>query len=86
MKQILESMTRIVLSKYLVRIWRDESVDYEHKPDANEDLRSIAKANEGLPPAALAKKIAELSRVTAVEVITKDESRRDGVVYYPDWS
>jgi hypothetical protein len=86
MSQVLESMTRVVTAKYTVRVWRNEELDYQCGPNLNTDIEEVALKNEGDSPTQLAKRIAELPRVAAVEVLGWDESGYNGVVYYPNWS
>jgi hypothetical protein len=78
----IESVIRISLSRYTIRVWRDESDDYEHTPGRFTDIESVARANEDEPPADLAKKIAALPNVVAVEVLDWDHG---GVMFYADW-
>jgi hypothetical protein len=78
----IESVIRISLPRYTVRVWRDESDDYEHVPGRFSDVESVARANEFDPPSDLAKKIAALPNVVAVEVLDWDHG---GVMFYADW-
>lgn len=80
--RVVESMTKISLPKYSVRVWRDENDSFEHLPGLYTDLHSVAQANQDSPPADLAKKIAALPRVAAVEVLDWDSG---GVVVYNNW-
>jgi len=80
--RVIESMTKISLPKYTVRVWRDEGDEYEHKPGLFTDLHSMAQANQDNPPAELAKKLAGLPSVAAVEVLDWDSG---GVVVYNNW-
>jgi len=83
MKQVLESMTRVVTPKYTIRVWRDELLEYEYQPGLYTDIENLARNNEDDSPTMLAKKLAKLPRVTAVEVLGWDFN---GIVYYPDWN
>lgn len=80
--RIVESMTKVSLPKYTIRVWRQEASDYEHKPGLYSDIEQVARANEGSTPSELAAKLAELPRVNAVEVLDWDLG---GVVFYNDW-
>ena len=79
---LVESMTRISLPKYTIRVWRQEAEDHEHTPGLYSDIESVARANETDKPVELAKKIAALPRVNAVEVLDWDLG---GCVVYSDW-
>ena len=78
----IESVIRISLTRYTIRVWRDEPDDYDHVPGRFTDIEAIARANEDDAPAVLAKKIAELPNVVAVEVLDWDHG---GVMFYADW-
>jgi hypothetical protein len=78
----IESVIRISLPRYTIRVWRDEPDDYIHKPGRFTDIESVARANEEDAPATLAKKIAALPDVVAVEVLDWDHG---GVMFYADW-
>lgn len=80
--RVIESMTKISLPKYTIRVWRDQDHDYEHKPGLFTDLHSMAQANQDAPAAELAKKLAALPSVAAVEVLDWDSG---GVVVYNNW-
>lgn len=80
--RVIESMTKISLPKYTIRVWRDETEEFEPLPGLYTDLHSVAQANQDLSPSKLAKKIAELPRVAAVEVLDWDSG---GVVVYNNW-
>jgi hypothetical protein len=82
MSILIESMTRVSLAKYIIRVWRQEESTFEHKPGMYSDIEQVARANEDDTPTELAQKIAALPRVNAVEVLCWD---RGGVVVYNDW-
>lgn len=82
MSILVESMSRIVLPKYLIRVWRQENEGYEHTPGLYTDLESVARANETDKPVELARKIIALPRVNAVEVLDWDLG---GCVLYSEW-
>lgn len=80
--RVVESMTKISLPKYTVRVWRDESDEYQHQPGLFTDLHSLAKEHQDSPAAELAKILAALPKVAAVEVLDWDSG---GVVVYNNW-
>ena len=82
MIMLVESITRIVLVRYVVRVWRQQAYNYVHVPGQLSDLEDVARANELEAPLDLAKKIGMLPGVNAVEVLGWD---RGGVVIYNDW-
>lgn len=79
-----ESMTRIVLGNYTVRVWREEP-DLVVEP-SNEDLIREAeffyRYDVGGRRMELLKRLLEFPRVNAVEVI---DLNGDGDVVYRDW-
>lgn len=79
---LVESITRICLPKYVVRVWRQQAYNYVHVPGQLSDLEEVARSNEEEPPLELARKIGILPGVNAVEVLGWD---RGGVVIYNDW-
>jgi hypothetical protein len=80
--RIVESMNKVSLPRYTVRVWRQEESDYEHKPGLYSDIEQVARANQWATISELAAKLAELPRVNAVEVLDWDLG---GVVVYNDW-
>lgn len=80
--RVVESMTKISLPKYVVRVWRDQPQDYEHLPGLYTDLHSVAQANQDASASTLAKSLAALPHVSAVEVLDWDSG---GVVVYNNW-
>lgn len=82
MSLLVESMTRISLPKYTIRVWRQEDESYQHTPGLYSDIESVARANESDSAVELAKKIVALPRVNAVEVLGWDLG---GCVVYRDW-
>lgn len=82
MSVLIESMTRISLPRYTIRVWRQQPEEFQYNPGLFTDLESVARANEDDAPVELAKKIAALPNVNAVEVLDWD---RGGVVVYNDW-
>lgn len=82
MQQVLESMTKVTTAKYIVRVWRDEDLSYQSSMSTQSEIENVVTANWDLSAVNLAKKIAEVPRVSAVEVLHLDGN---GVVFYPDW-
>jgi hypothetical protein len=82
MKILIESISRIVLPKYVVRVWRQEEQDYEHKTQGVGDVELEAHRNQELPAKELALSLLTMQRVNAVEVLDWENK---GVVCYSDW-
>lgn len=78
----IESVTRISLPRYTVRVWKEQEDGYEHVPGMYTDIEAVARANQDDSPAELAKKIARLPMVVAVEVLDWDHG---GVMFYSEW-
>ena len=76
---ITESMTKVTLGAYIVRVWREEpgppQLSY---PDTTDEIRAICfkyGAEHCL------EMLLTLSRINAIEVTFQGQ----GVVHYPDW-
>lgn len=82
MKGWIESVTRISLPRYTVRVWKDEDDDYEHISGRITDIERVANEHADEPAAELARKIAKLPGVVAVEVLGWDLA---GVMFYSEW-
>lgn len=78
----IESVTRISLPRYTVRVWREQEDSYDHTPGLFTDIEAVAQANQDDSPADLARKIAGLPSVVAVEVLDWDHG---GVMFYSEW-
>lgn len=78
----IESVHRISLTRYTVRVWREQENDYDHEPGKYTDIEAVARANEDDTPAELAKRLAALPSVVAVEVLDWDHG---GVMFYSEW-
>jgi hypothetical protein len=87
---VYESMTKLHVGRFLVRVWRAESGlkdSYEH---ANRDLYEVAKLLNNkwvenlfvIQPTEVANEYLKLDRINAVEVLDADGN---GMVVYPDW-
>lgn len=82
MSILLEQMIRISLPKYTVRVWRQQTEDYEHSTQGITDVECEAHKNQDLAPKALALSILLLPNVNAVEVL---DWEKGGIVAYNDW-
>lgn len=82
MKILVESIMRISLPKYTVRVWRQEEQDYEHKTQGITDVELEARRNQDLSAKELALSLLMMQNVNAVEVLDWDSK---GIVYYSDW-
>lgn len=78
----IESVTKISLPRYTVRVWREQDDGYEHKPGAFTDIEAMAQMHQDATPAELAKKLSALPSVVAVEVLDWDHG---GVMFYAEW-
>jgi hypothetical protein len=79
---LVEQMIRVSLPKYTVRVWRQQTEEYEHATQGISDVEAAAHKNQDLHPKALALSILLLPNVNAVEVL---DWERGGVVVYNDW-
>lgn len=82
MSILVEQMIRFSVPKYVIRVWRQQPEDYEHKPEGISDVELTAHSNQDLEPKALALKIIEMPNVNAVEVLNWEQV---GVVIYNNW-
>jgi uncharacterized protein YigA (DUF484 family) len=82
MSILVEQMIRVSLPKYTVRVWRQQTEEYEHTTQGISDVEAVAHKNQDLHPKALALSILLLPNVNAVEVL---DWEKDGVVVYNDW-
>lgn len=82
---VFESMTRLPLGPYTVRIWRTEdSLGEAFHPDREKmlaEIQNLAHA-ETLGPLTILAKIGAMDRVAAVEVL---DATGNGGLYYPSW-
>jgi hypothetical protein len=79
---LVEQMIRVSLPKYTLRVWRQQTEDYDHKTQGITDVELEAHRNQELAPRALALTILALPNVNAVEVLDWDKG---GIVVYNDW-
>lgn len=80
MTRIVESMTRIAVGSYVIRVWRNE--DELRSSYDNQDLIKFCGDNSAMPIHDLAQAVSLLESVNAVEVLTGDGN---GVLIYPNW-
>ncbi len=79
--RVYESMTRVRVNGYAVRVWRDEP---ELAAGDNHDIvRALTFAPRDAMAADLIRIVEMLPRVVAVEVLDADGN---GILLYPDWS
>jgi hypothetical protein len=82
MKILLESVIRISLPKYIVRVWQQEQQDYEHTTKGIGQVELAAYRHQDLPAKELALNLLAMPNVNAVEVLDWENK---GVVCYSDW-
>lgn len=82
MKILVESIARIVLPRYVVRVWRQEEHDYEHKTQGVTDVELEAHRNQEMSAKELALSLLMMPNVNAVEVLDWENK---GIVCYSDW-
>jgi hypothetical protein len=78
---VIESVMRISLPKYTLRIWKRESDDYQHETAGFSEAEYVAHNNQDDEPRDLALKILALPGVSAVEVLDWNSA---GLVIYGD--
>lgn len=77
-----ESIIRVSLPKYIVRVWRTEEADYEHQTQGVTDIEAAAHKAQDLGPKALGLKLMLLPRVVSVEIL---DWNNNGLVMYSEW-
>lgn len=83
MTMLMESMTRVVLPKYTVRVWRSQDAEtYEHNAKGFSDVEVTAHQYQDESPRSIALKIMSLPDIAAVEVL---DWNKNGLVAYSDW-
>lgn len=82
MKILRESMTRVVTSRFVIRVWRQEKLNARivSRVCLLLDIRRIASGITD--QVEIAKRILKLSNVNAVEVLDKQAR---GIILYADW-
>jgi hypothetical protein len=76
---LIESMHKLDIGPYAVRIWREEPVGYVWSP---EDAVELPSFESPYVRTEIAAALLELPRVNAVEVLDR---RGHGVVFYRNW-
>lgn len=79
---LIERMTRFTLPKYTVRVWVQESLDYEYTIIGISDVELVAHRHQDLPMRELVEKILEVEGVNAVECL---DWTLNGIVAYSNW-
>jgi hypothetical protein len=82
MSVLVESMHRITVPKYVIRVWKQEAPDYKHKQTGITELELMAHKHQDLPLEELAGVILGGEDINAVEVLGWDGC---GVVVYRNW-
>jgi hypothetical protein len=72
----VQSVVRIAVGKYEVRVFLEESVNFQYTQLGVTDTEIVIHRNQDLPMMELAKKLLENRRVFAVEITSWD---RNGV-------
>lgn len=82
MSVLVESIHRITVPKYVIRVWKQELPNYKHTISGITELELLALKNQDLPAEELAGLILEGEDINAVEVLGWNGS---GVVFYRNW-
>lgn len=82
MSVLVESIHRITVPKYVLRVWKQEMPTYKHATTGVTELELLALKNQDLPAEELAGLILESEDINAVEVLGWNGS---GVVFYRNW-
>lgn len=68
----IQSIQRIILPKYTIRIWRLEPDDYEHRVPGLNKIAITAHSNADLPMRELANLLLQQPDIDGVEVVDWD--------------
>jgi hypothetical protein len=79
---LIERMTRFTLPKYTIRVWLQESLDYQYSVLGLSEVELVAHKNQDLPMRELVEKILEVEGVNAVECL---DWTLNGIVAYANW-
>lgn len=82
MSVLIESMHRITIPKYVIRVWKQEAPDYKHVQSGVTELELLAHDNQDLPMHELADLLLGGEDINAVEVLGWDGC---GIVLYRNW-
>lgn len=75
----VQSVLRFPLPRYIVKVYRNEDIDYAHTPGLYTEIEQVVRRNQDGPAKAIAESALEIERVVAVEVIDWDNN---GVLYF----
>lgn len=79
---LIERMTRFTLPKYTIRVWTQESLDYQYAVVGLSAVELVAHKNQDLPMRELVEKMLEVEGVNAVECL---DWTLNGIVAYANW-
>jgi len=79
MNMMVQSVYRFALPRYVVKVYRNEDVDYVHKPGLYSEVERVVRQQQEATPKAIAEAALALDRVVCVEVIDWD---KNGVLYF----
>lgn len=82
MSVLVESMHRITVPRFVIRVWKQQPPDYKHRQAGITELEVFAHRNQDMPMEDLAAGLLEQEDVNAVEVLGWDGC---GVVLYRNW-
>ena len=77
-----ESMTRISLPRFVIRVWRREAPDYVYSKAGNTDLVIVAHRCQELSMGEIVDELAKIPRVAAIEIL---DWCQNGIVHYVEW-
>lgn len=79
---LIERMTRFTVPKYTIRVWTQESLDYQYSTTGISAAELMAHKHQDLPMRELVEKILEVEGVNAVECL---DWALNGIVAYSNW-
>lgn len=79
---LIERMTRFTLPKYTIRVWTQESLDYQYSVVGLSAVELVAHVHQDLPMRELVEKMLEVEGVNAVECL---DWTLNGIVAYANW-
>lgn len=82
MSVLIESMHRITVPKYVIRVWKQEAPDYKHTQRGITELELLAHNCQDMEMDELAKLILAGDDINAVEILSWDGC---GIVLYRNW-
>lgn len=75
----VQSVLRFALPRYIVKVYRNEVIDYTHTPGLYSETEAIVRRNQDKSAQEIALAALKLDRVVCVEVIDWDNN---GVLYF----